>query len=179
MRCFLEKVDGHYQGACFPFREGIASGTLALRMTDDGSMFVGGTNRGWGSRGTKPFSLERLRWTGKVPFEIHEMRAKPDGFELTFTEPVDPEIARKPETWKLETYCYIFQSSYGSPEVDHTKPTIPEITVSEDGLSVYLKVDSLQRGHIHELHADALRSKSGAPLLHPSAYYTLEYIPKP
>ncbi|HET6881932.1 MAG TPA: hypothetical protein VFI31_17330, partial [Pirellulales bacterium] len=28
MRCFLEKVQGHYQGACFPWREGIGSGTL-------------------------------------------------------------------------------------------------------------------------------------------------------
>ena len=178
MRCFIEKVDGHYQGACFPFREGIGSGTLALRMMDDGSMFVGGTNRGWGSRGTKPFSLERLRWTGKVPFEIHEMRAKPDGFELTFTEPVDAEIARKPDTWKLQTYCYIFQSSYGSPEVDHTTPTVKEISVAEDGLSVRLKVDGLQRGHVHELHADALKSKAGMPLLHSTAYYTLHYIPK-
>ena len=59
----------------------------------DGSLFVGGTNRGWGSRGSKPFALERLVWTGKVPFEIHEMHARPDGFELTFTQPVDPKTA--------------------------------------------------------------------------------------
>lgn len=177
MRCFVEKINGHYQGACFPFREGISSGTLALRMTDDATMFVGGTNRGWGSRGTKPFSLERLRWSGKMPFEIQEMRAQSDGFELTFTEPVDPEIARKPETWTMETYCYIFQSSYGSPEVDHTKPLITQIDVAADGRSVRLKIDGLQRGHIHELHADGLRSTTGIPLLHPVAYYTLNYIP--
>ncbi len=177
MRCFIEKINGHYQGACFPFREGISSGTLALRMTDDATMFVGGTNRGWGSRGTKPFSLERLRWSGKMPFEIQEMRARPDGFELTFTEAVDPEIARKPETWTMETYCYIFQSSYGSPEVDHTKPVITQIDVAADGRSVRLKIDGLQRGHIHELHIDGLRSTAGIPLLHPVAYYTLNYIP--
>ncbi len=179
MRCFIEKIDGHYQGACFPFREGIASGTLALRMTDDGSMFVGGTNRGWGSRGTKPFSLERLNWTGKVPFEIREMRARRDGFELTFTEPVDREIAARPETWDFQTYCYILQSSYGSPEVDHTKPTVSEITVADDRRSVRLTIDGLQRGHVHELHADALRSETNRALLHSAAYYTLNYIPQP
>jgi len=122
MRCFLEEIDGHYQGACFPFREGFNSGTLSVRLTEDGTMFVGGTNRGWGSRGTKPFAFERLTWTGKVPFEIHEMRAQPDGFELTFTEPVDPQTAGNPESYTLQTYTYIFQSSYGSPEVDHTTP---------------------------------------------------------
>ena len=135
--------------------EPLPDGTLALRMTDDGSMFVGGTNRGWGSRGTKPFSLERLNWSGKVPFEIHEMRARPDGFELTFTEPINAEIAGKPETWNLQTCCYVFQSSYGSPEVDQTTPKVTEVSVSEDRYSVRLKIDGLQRGHIHELHADA------------------------
>jgi glucose/arabinose dehydrogenase len=47
MRCDLEKIEGDYQGACFPFREGFGSGTLALLQSGK-SMFVGGTNRGWG-----------------------------------------------------------------------------------------------------------------------------------
>ena len=109
MRCSLEKVNGYYQGACFPFREGFGSGSLAVEFTPDGTMFVGGTNRGWGSRGRKPFALDRVRWTGKVPFDIHEMHAKPDGFELTFTLPVDRETAGRVESYKLETYAYIYQ----------------------------------------------------------------------
>ncbi len=177
MRCFLEQVDGHYQGACFPFREGMGSGSLALRMTDDGSLFVGGTNRGWGSRGTKPFALERISWSGKVPFEMHEMRAQPEGFEITFTEPIDAESVANAAAWELQTYCYIFQSSYGSPEVDHTKPQITSIQVAEDRLSVQLKIDGLQRGHVHELQAPGVRNAAGQPLLHDVAYYTLNYIP--
>ena len=77
MRVFLEKVNGRYQGVCFPFRQGFASGNLALLQAPSGSLFVGGTNRGWGSRGPKPYSLERLDWTGKVPFEVLEMKASP------------------------------------------------------------------------------------------------------
>lgn len=177
MRCYLEKVNGHYQGACFPFREGFGSGTLSMKLTEDGSMFVGGTNRGWGSRGTKPYAMERLVWTGKVPFEIHEMHARHDGFELTFTQPVDPATASDPESWELETYTYIFQSSYGSPEVDHTSPTITSIDVSDDHQSVYLHIDVLQEGHVHELHLRDVRSETGQPLLHDEAYYTLNYIP--
>ena len=177
MRCFLEQVDGHYQGACFPFREGFGSGSLSVRITPDGSMFVGGTNRGWGSRGTKPYALERLTWTGRVPFEIHEMRAKSDGFELTFTQPVDVATAEDLKSWEISTYTYIFQSSYGSPEVDHTTPTITRAVVGKDGQSVRLYVDGLQRGHVHELHANGVRSVKELPLLHPQAYYTLNYIP--
>lgn len=179
MRVFLEQVNGHYQGVCFPFKQGFGSGTLALKLSEDGKMFVGSTNRGWGSTGRKPYALERLDWTGKVPFEIHEMRAKPDGFELTFTKPVDVATAANLDSYSIETYTYIYQSSYGSPEVDHTKPTITGITVSSDGKSARLVVDGLQIGHVHELHADGVRSAmEKTPLLHPVGYYTLNYIPE-
>src|SRR6185437_6188873 len=125
MRVYLEKVKGHYQGACFPFRQGFGSGNVPVRFAPDGSLIVGGTNRGWGSRGNKPFALERLVWTGKVPFEIHEMRAKTAG---------------DPKSYEMKTFTYIYQSSYGSPEVDQTTPKIEKATVAPDGKSVHLVV---------------------------------------
>jgi len=178
MRCYLEKVNGKYQGACFPFREGIDSGTLPIEMTKQGSMFIGGTNRGWGSRGKKPFCLQRLDWSGKVPFEVHEMRVKPDGFELTFTKPIDPKTAGDVTSYKMPTYTYIYQSSYGSPEVDHTETVIEKAVVGKDNKSVRLYVKGLQIGHVHELHLDGVRSSEGTPLLHQEAYYTLNYLPE-
>lgn len=177
MRCFLEKVDGHYQGACFPFREGIGSGTLSMLITDNGSLFVGGTNRGWASRGPKAGSLERVGWTGKVPFEIHEMRARPDGFELTFTQPVDEATAKETDSYQLESYGYIYQATYGSPVVDQSHPTITSATVSQDRKRVHLKIEGLKPGNVHELIASGLRSEKGMPLLHKEAYYTLNRIP--
>lgn len=178
MRCFLEKVEGEYQGACFRFREGFGSGSLGMFLAENGTMFVGGTNRGWGSRGPKPGSLDRVRWTGKVPFEIHEMRAKPDGFELTFTKPVDPKTAGDTASYQLETYAYIYQSQYGSPEVDQTHPRIVSAKVSDDNLSVRLVVDSLKQGNIHELVSGGVRSADNLPLLHKEAFYNLNRIPK-
>jgi len=177
MRVFLEKVNGRYQGACFPFRQGFSCGLVPVRFGPDGSLICGGTNRGWGSRGTKPYSLERLVWTGQVPFEIHEMRAKHDGFELTFTKEVDLQSAGDPKSYKLQTYTYIYRADYGSPEVDPTNPTIDAIAVAADRKSVRLRVSQMQEGHIHELHAPGLRSADGLPLLHKEAYYTLNYIP--
>jgi glucose/arabinose dehydrogenase len=177
MRVFLEKVHGRYQGACFPFRQGFGSGCVPVRFGKDGSLFVGGTSRGWGSRGTRPFAVERLVWTGKVPFEIHEMRAKPDGFELTFTKAVDPATAGAAASYRLKTFTYIYQATYGSPEVDPTTPTITRVQVGKDGRSVRLWVEGLQEGHIHDLDAAGVRSAEGQPLLHPQAYYTLNYVP--
>ena len=177
MRVFLEKVDDRYQGACFPFRQGFDSGNLALEFADDASLFVYGTDRGWGARGGKPFALQRLVWTGRTPFEIHEMRAKPDGFEFSFTEPVDPQTAGNPASYMAKTYTHIFQSSYGSPKVDETTPPIKSVTVAPDHRSVRVVIESLVEGSIHEFHLPGVTSEKGAPLLHDAAYYTLNQIP--
>ncbi len=178
MRVSLEKVNGRYQGACYPFRQGFSCGIVPARFAPDGSLFVGGTSRGWGSRGGKPFALERLVWTGKVPFEIHEMKAEPDGFTLTFTKPVDPKTAGDVASYKVETYTYIYQADYGSPEVDRTMPSIDKITVAPDNKSVRIQLSKLEEGHIHQLAAPGVRSEEGSQLLHNIAYYTLNYIPE-
>jgi hypothetical protein len=176
-RVVLEVVNGRYQGACIPFHQGFASGNLPLLLTPEGTLFVGGTNRGWGSRGTKPFALERLVWTGKVPFEIDTMSARPDGFELRFTEPVDAATAADPRSYTIETYTYIYQAAYGSPKVDQTRPAIARVAVAPDGRTVRLNLDALAVGHVHELHLDGVRSAEGKALLHPVVYYTLNEVP--
>lgn len=177
MRVFLEKVAGQYQGVCIPFRGGFGSGNLGLEFATNGALYVFGTDRGWGARGGKPFALEQLSWTGRVPFEIHEMRAMPDGFELTFTQPLDPVAAAAVSSFTMETYTYIYQSSYGSPEVDQTTPVIRESRVGAGRRSLRLVVDGLVEGHVHELHLPGVRSVTGEPLLHGAAYYTLNRIP--
>jgi hypothetical protein len=149
-----------------------------VRQGKDGSLFVGCTNRGWGSRGPKPWAIERLVWTGKTPFEVKEMRAKPDGFELVFTKAADAATAADVKSYAMSSYTYIFQASYGSPVVDKSTPTIEKATVSADGRSVRLVVKGLVEGNIHELTSKGVKSAEGEGLLHPEAYYTLNQIPK-
>ncbi|EMI45930.1 hypothetical protein [Rhodopirellula sp. SWK7] len=178
MRVFLEEVDGIWQGACFPFRSGFGSGNVGVEMDASGALFVGGTNRGWGSVGRRPFAVERLDWTGKVPFEIKEMRLTPNGFELEFTQEVDPVAAGDVGAYRMSTYTYEYRSQYGSPEVDATQPTIQSVSVSDDRKSVSLTVNGLQLGHVHELHADGVRGVDDGELLHNVAYYTLNRFRK-
>ncbi|NBX34650.1 hypothetical protein EBR16_04735, partial [bacterium] len=73
-RVNLEFVNGLYQGAVFHFLQGFEAGLVPVRMDqEDGTLFIGGTNRGWGSRGSQPFTFERVRFKGKVPFEMHDI----------------------------------------------------------------------------------------------------------
>ncbi|MFN0126450.1 MAG: hypothetical protein ACKV19_07195 [Verrucomicrobiales bacterium] len=176
-RVFLEKVNGVYQGAAILFREGFKSGCVPLRIDPEGVMFYGGTARGWGSRGGQESSLERVTWSGKTPFEIHEMRARPDGFEFSFTQPAEAATLTDPSHWKTSAWTYIYQADYGSPEVDEYEPKITAIEVAADARSARVRVDKLTKGHVHQFSLPGVRSEAGEPLVHDTAYYTLNEIP--
>ena len=178
MRATTELVNGVWQGACYPFREGLSTGLLAVQFTPKGQLIVGGTSRGWPVRGPNAFALQRLEWTGKTPFEIKIINAEPDGFTLTFTKPVDRSVASKPGSYSIGTYTHIYRQGYGSPEVDQTTPKVTSAVVSDDGLRVRLKVDGLVQGHVHEFDVSNLRSNTSETPLHIKAYYTLNEIPK-
>ena len=77
----------------------------------------------------------------------------------------------------MDTFTYIYQADYGSPEVDQTTPVITAATVSADRKSVHIKVAGLVRGHIHHLTANGVKSATAQTLWHPEAFYTLNEIP--
>ena len=179
MRVDLEKVGGRYQGACFQFRAGFQCGINRMAFAPDGTLYVGQTDRGWGSVGGKPYGLQRVVFTGELPFEIKHFRAKPDGFELTFTMPVDRRSAERVESYALESYTYHYWSTYGSPEIDRRACPVQRVTVSEDRYRVRLYVprSALETGRVYQLSASGVRSENGEPLLHPEGFYTLNAVP--
>lgn len=177
MRVDLEKINGVYQGVAFPFMEGFSSGVLRMNWGADGSMFVGMTSRGWGSTGPEPYGLQRLEWNGKIPFEMKTIKAKPDGFEIEFTQPVDVKRARDAASYELTRFTYKYGHKYGSPVINQGNCQIKAIVVSPDRLKVRLVADSLLLGYIHEIKAAGVRSKENFALLHDFGYYTLNNIP--
>ncbi len=177
LRVFLEKVDGVYQGAAFPFREGFSSGILRMIWGTDSSMFVGMTSRGWAATGRAPYGLQRLVWTGEMPFEPLSIEARPDGFEVTFTRPADPETAGDPAAYAVEGFTYHYHHNYGSPPIDQQSHPVRAVQISPDGLRARLLVDGLREGYAHEVRMTGVRSVDGEPLLHDVGYYTLNRIP--
>ena len=178
MRATTEEVDGVWQGACYPFREGLGNGILAIEFSDRGYLITGGTNRGWPVRGNKSFVLERLEWTGVTPFDVLEIRAAKDGFDVSFTAPCEPATLADVTNYRLRSFTHHYQKFYGSPEVDETTPVVTEAAPSSDGRSVHLVVDGLVEGHVHDFIFGALQSADGEPLVHTTAHYTLNRIPK-
>jgi len=177
-RVFLEKVNGEYQGASFDFRSNFRSGVLRMVWGKDNSLYVGGTNRGWGSTGKEIFGFERLMWTGKTPFEMKAVRAMPDGFEIEFTMPVNKATAENVENYTTTSYAYKYHPVYGSPAVNFKEIAVRGAKVSADGLRVRLVVDDLREGYVHDIKPEGVRSENGnLSVLHPQAFYTLNNIP--
>ncbi len=166
-RVFLEKVNGEYQGACFPFLDGLACAVLRLKFAPDGSLFAGLTNRGWSSLGNRSYGLLRIRYLGKPPQAIKEMRAVPDGFEVEFTQPTSA-----PPAFTLDSFTYRYASTYGGPEIDRKAHRLQTRPLPARPNVFRLQVQALRPGYVYELHATLPDSQRL------EAYYTLNAIPK-
>ncbi|MBX9585166.1 MAG: SMP-30/gluconolactonase/LRE family protein [Gemmataceae bacterium] len=175
MRVALEKVNGAYQGACFPFRSGLQCGVNRLAFAPDGSLFAGQTGRGWGSLGGKMYGLQRLVYAGAEPFEVHHVALTRDGFDLTFTQPVKPESVT-PRAASVGSYTYVYWQTYGSPEVDRRAEAVTAATLSADGRTLSLSVPGVRRGRVYEVRADGVKSADGRKLLHDECYYTVNQL---
>ena len=185
-RVMLEKVNGEYQGAVWPFAKGFLSGINRLAVGPDGKVYVGGGKGAhWsGAVGPQMYSLDRLAFTGKAPFEVKEVHAAADGFDLLFTEPVDPEAAGKPESYDVAQYTYEYHKAYGSPEFDHagnpnssTDIKIASAKVSDDKLKVHLTLEGLRKGYVTMVRSLDVVSDAGDNLRHDTFWYTLNEIP--
>ncbi len=177
VRVSLEKVEGEYQGACYPFRAGAQSGNHRLAFDKDGALWVGQTDRGWDAIGGKSWGLQKVTWTGQVPFEVHTMSLTKDGFELTFTKPVDAKTV-VPASFSFQRFHYNYWVTYGSPQVANTPVKVKETRVSEDRKRVTVVLEDLTAGEIYEMRYRGVRGEDGAAPLHDFAFYTVNWLRK-
>ncbi len=179
MRVVLEKVKGEYQGVAFDFRSGFQSGVMRMDFDNNGNLFIGETNRGWGSAGTTNSGLQYLSWTGKMPFEMKTVKAMPDGFEIEFTMPVDRKTAENLDNYKGKSYIYKYHAAYGSPQTNIEEIKLKGVKVSDDGMKVRVVTDQLRQYYVHEMTLHGVKAEVSRNLtLHPSFYYTLNNIPE-
>lgn len=181
--CFEKVTDGtgktFIQGACFPFFKGLDCGVNRIAFDNTGAMLIGETDRGWGSVGRRRFGLQRLQYTGVLPFEILTMHAAPDGFVLTFTQDVDKASVEDPASYRMSSYTYEYHQKYGSDEMEPRNLSI-KAAKSLGPRTVHLVIDGLRaggEGYVHELQAVGVKNAAGSKLLHAEAYYTLQKLP--
>jgi len=175
LRVDLQKVQGEFQGAVFPFVDGaglrMANNRIAF-SPDGRSLYIAQTSRIWGSTE----GLQRIVWQGEDPFDILTMKLTKTGFDLTFTKPVDRESASDASSYSFTRYYYLYHSTYGSPKTEITAVKVESAEVSPDGLKVSLTVEDLREGWLYDLRPAGIVSTDGEALAAKMAAYTLNRL---
>lgn len=166
-----ETVNGRRQGGVVPFPFRFPTGVMRARFSPaDGQLYVLGL-RGWQTSGVRDGGFFRLRYTGEALYWPLQFHAKKNGLEFEFTLPLSPESAKDLANWGVEQWNYVWSPDYGSPEVTtadsrqkgHDKVDISEVTLSEDGKKVFLKIPQLKPVMQMRVRCK-LTSKDGNPI---------------
>jgi cytochrome c551/c552 len=180
-RVFYEQIGGELQGAVFRFSAGFQGGVNRLVRGPDGAIYVGevGSRPNWSEIGKTWHGLERLSYSGPDAFELLRVRAQPDGFTLTFTEPLGEGRELLPTDLSLRQWFYHPTEQYGGPKYDDHELVVKALEVSTDRRSVRVRVDGLKPGYVVYLRVDeGVQSASGQTLWTHEAWYTLNQIPE-
>ena len=174
VRVMLEEVGGAFQGACVSFLDGsgLRKGNNRLAFAPDGSLWVGQNAHGWlGDQG-----IQRIVFTGEKRFDIHTMNLTNNGFEITFTEPVDKSLASDSTNFRFRRYYYAYHKKYGSDQLDNQVVKVVGIAISDDRKKLKVDLGEMKPGYVYELKLGNVRSAEGQPLTNKIICYTLNKL---
>ncbi|MEZ4702735.1 MAG: PA14 domain-containing protein [Rhodothermales bacterium] len=172
-RVSREEVDGVAQGAVYRFASDIGFRANRLVEGEGGVLFAGAARFGsiWGIPDADDApTLYALAPADARPFELYAMRLRPGGFELEFSEPVDPAAAGRLASYTLDGLSGRNRSGVRRLEVAAVKR-------SDDGKRIWLDVPSLEAGEVIYLTLDPeMRSTAGDRLWSNEAWYTVNAL---
>ena len=175
-RIVLERVGGRYQGCAVNFVDHLQSGVVRSRFAADGSLWVGQTGRGWGSRGPAKFGLQRIVWDGRTaPFALSKVSVTAEGFDVHFTAPPELEAAVDPASYRVQRWRYKHFPGYGSPKLDRADVPVGAAKAARGGVVASLQLP-LDPGYVYQLTVD-VPGADGRPLANKVAWYTLHVRP--
>jgi hypothetical protein len=128
-----------------------ATGIMRGRFNPaDGQLYMCGLF-GWAGDRTQPGALYRVRYTGeplRTPIDVHAVTS---GVLITFTEPLDAELAADADSYGVSRWNYNRTANYGSPDlkVSDGKPgrdtmKVESVRVSKDRRTVELKLAQMR-----------------------------------
>ncbi len=179
-RVFVEKVNGEYQGALFRFMQGLEAGVNRVTWGPGGQLFMGGIGNpgNWQHTGKNWYGLQRMKYNEKSTFEMLAIRAKSNGIEIEFTEPLKEGDGWNTSEYEIRQWYYKPTAAYGGPKLDNRRLTVRSANVSADRTKVFLELAGMKRDHVIYVHLNEMFvSEKGNDLWSTEAWYTMNNIP--
>ena len=159
-----ERVAGQVQGGMCElplpqFPTGIMRGRFSPA---DGQLYCCGMFA-WSSTQEQPGGLYRVRYTGKpanLPLELH---ARPEKFEIVFSDPLEARAASDPKNYAVKAWDLKRSANYGSEHLNERRWEVTEARLLADGRTVQLVIPELAPTWGMEV-VYALKAKSGEPV---------------
>ncbi len=178
LRMFVEKINNTYQGVVFRFSEGFEVGLNRIAWGPDGCLYAGGVGSGgnWNWQGTTQ-GLQRIRPNGNTTFEMLSVKSRADGFQIEFTQPVQPGLLPNPANYAVQQYQQVPSIGYGAGnQSGKTTLTVTAAKMSPDRKKVFLQVAGLQTNRVAYLRVANLRNDADAHPWTTEAWYTLNNL---
>ncbi|MDA7915775.1 sulfatase-like hydrolase/transferase [Verrucomicrobia bacterium] len=187
-----EEVNGQVQGGVVQFPLNFESGVMRGRFSPfDGQLYIAGL-RVWQSSGARFGAFHRVRYTGKKVYMPSEMSVKKDGLEITFTEPLDRELAEDPESYAVDQWNYQWTQDYGSKMYSvkdsskelgdkkqktfgGEKVKVESVSLSKDGKTVFLKLEEVLP--VMQMHVRFNLDAADGELVRGEIYNTINVVP--
>ncbi|MDI9858487.1 DUF7133 domain-containing protein [Flectobacillus roseus] len=175
IRLLLEEVNGKMQGACIPLNVGtkMRIGNNRLAFAPDGALWVGQNDHGWvGARG-----IQRIKWKGEKHLDLMAMNLTKDGFDLTFSMPLDAESAQNVANFKFKRFYYEYHQAYGSKQFDVKEIGVKSISLSDDKTKVHVVLDEMKAGYVYEMRlGEIINANKSKRVLNNLVCYSLNQL---
>ena len=180
-RVFVEKVNGAYQGCVFRFIQGLEAGVNRMVYGPDGALYIGGVGStgNWQHSNKLWYGLQRLEYNEQSTFEMLAVRAKSNGIEIEFTEPLDINDGWDKNDYEIRQWYYLPTKEYGGPKLDDKALDILSVNVSDDRKKVFLELAGMEEDHLIYVHLNkSFVSANNHELWTTEAWYTMNAIPQ-
>lgn len=180
-RIFLEKIKGEYQGVVFRFTQGLEAGINRVEWGPDGNLYMAGLGAGgdFGHQG-HCCGLQRLEYNGYSTLDILAVRARSNGMEIEFTEPLRAGDGLYPSDYTVQQYWYETADDVpeGGVKNDIQNLEVRTVNMSSNRRKVFLEIAGMKKEHVIYLKMNnPFLSESGHQLWSGEAWYTLNNIP--
>ncbi len=202
IRMSIQDVGGATQGAVYPFSRPTSAneappsatpnsggkpqsqdsssfiGPICIGISPAGDIYVGGFQDGGWAGGLNMGDIVKLSPDAALPNGLREIRATSRGFDLEFFHPVDPELARQTNLFKISGYTRVWKGDYATPDSGRHTGEVTNATLDEAARTVSLTVKGLKPGHVYDVSVGEIGRPDQRTLWPAIGHYTLHRVPE-